>query len=173
MVAIFFVSLSVLLVFMNSESDTRISFLVACQESESNIIVPLSAYTIQQDITNNPNASMDRMPSYSSLIPSSLRQNAGDFTPHTFTIGDNFLTNFSLFASYTILAVYDRQDSPGSPVPLASNALSSFSYKNYDLAQCDVLGITISMDLGNTSLPVADVMVCFLGTQASSLSLTK
>jgi len=120
--------------------------------------IPLSAYTIQQDITNNPNASMDRMPSYSSLIPSSLRQNAGDFTPHTFTIGDTFLTNFSLFASYTILAAYDRQDSPGSPVPLASNTLSGFAYKNYDLSQCDVLGITISIDLGNTSLPVVQVV---------------
>jgi hypothetical protein len=147
------------------------SYLFSCI-SCSNTIVPLSAYAIQQNITNNPNTTIAKTPPYSSLIPSLLRLNAGDFVPHTFTIGDAFLTNFSLFASYTILGVYDRQDSPGSPVPLVSNAVSSFAYKNYDLAQCDVLGIIISMDLGST-LAVAGVTVCFLRTQVSSSPLTK
>jgi hypothetical protein len=157
-VIIFFVVLSVLLVFVNSEH----SYLFSCT-SCSDIIVPLSAYTIQQEFTNNPNASIAEMPSYSSLLPSSFRRNPGNFVPHTFTTGDTFITNFSLFSSYKMGSAYVREDSPGSPVPLVSNAVSSFAYNNYDLALCDVLAITIGIDFlqGNQISSVASVSVCF------------
>jgi hypothetical protein len=109
-------------------------------------VVPLSAYSVQQQFVNNPNdTDWSRGPSYSAIVPSLLRRKLDDFIPHTFTQGEPFQTNFSLFGPYRIGSAYSRNDTYGAK-PRAVKAVPSFVYRNYDLGtSCDVADITLDM----------------------------
>jgi len=108
-------------------------------------LVPLSAYGIQQGSTYKPNDTVS-MPPYSFLVPASLRKDPGDFTPHTFVMGETFQTNFTAF-EYTMVVAYTREDTPGSPKPTALGKIPSFAYMNYDFKACDVTSIRVNIRL--------------------------
>jgi hypothetical protein len=122
-------------------------------------IVPLSAYSIQQDFLSNPNDTHSG-PS-SKILPALLRRDPGNFIPHTFVIGDTFQTNFSLLGPYMIQSIYFRQDTNGSPVPRALNGINSFVHRNYDLTTCDVLSMSLDLDFSPSSgQPLVAAGVC-------------
>jgi hypothetical protein len=123
------------------------------------VIVPLSAYEVQQDFTYTPNDTVN-IPPYSNLVPASLRRDHSDFIPHTFVMGEAFQTNFTAFDPYKIVAAYTREDTPGS-VPRVLSKVPSFAYMNYDFKACDVTDITLDIRL--PPHPSTTVTVRFFG----------
>ncbi|KAK0474158.1 hypothetical protein IW261DRAFT_1610594, partial [Armillaria novae-zelandiae] len=117
LVCIFFVGLTILLVFVN---------------------IPLSAYDIVQEFTYTPNVTSSSLP-FSNIIPASLRHTAGNFMPQTFTVGDTIQTHSSVF-SYEIATVFPR-----GTIPYKGLQVSSFPYCNNPLSSCDVLNISLSL----------------------------
>lgn len=125
------------------------------------VLVPLSAYIVQQSFMYNPNDTDH--PSISFFSPSFLRRNPGEFTPHTFAPGDFFHTNASLLGGlgYTIRSAYALQvnTSNKSEHPVAGEAVPSFVFHNNDLSTCDVLRITLDLVFSNRFLVVTQAMV--------------
>ncbi|PBK68753.1 hypothetical protein ARMSODRAFT_192232 [Armillaria solidipes] len=117
LVCIFFVGLTILLVFVN---------------------IPLSAYDVVQEFTYNPNETSPSPP-FSDIIPASLRHTAGDFTPQTFIVGDTIKTDSSVF-DYVIMEAF-----PSGRAPAFGNQVASFPYYNNPLSSCDVLTISLTI----------------------------
>ncbi|KAJ7207559.1 hypothetical protein GGX14DRAFT_635518 [Mycena pura] len=99
-------------------------------------LVPLSAYNIIQQATYRPNDTLPALP-LSNLIPSVLRNSAGDLTPQILTVGDVLVLNGSTF-NYTIIEAFDD--------PSMTTPVSSFSYYNNPLSDgCDVTNMTFGL----------------------------
>lgn len=92
----------------------------------------------------NDTAGSSALP-FSNLIPAMLQNNHHDFVPHTFTVGDTFQTNFSLF-SYGIISAYSRGGSPGGS-PEVGQDIRSFEYMNYGFRTCDVVDLSLGINL--------------------------
>ncbi|KAK0237679.1 hypothetical protein EDD85DRAFT_951857 [Armillaria nabsnona] len=123
LVCIFFVGLTILLVFVN---------------------IPLSAYEVVQDFTYSPNDTSPSLP-FTNIIPASLRHTAGDFMPQTFKVGDTIQidsvedmvqTASSVFTYVIMEAFGGTSTDSGTPV-------GSFPYYNNPLSSCDVLNISL------------------------------
>ena len=126
------------------------------------VTVPLSAYTIQQDFINNPNDT-DRGPSYFKHIPALLRHNPSDFIAHTFTVGETFQTNSTLFGPYRLRTAYSLRGDGNQA--LVYKELLAFAFKNYDLSRCDVSNITLDLRFSSTAGPgVVGANVCLQWT---------
>ncbi|KAG7448917.1 uncharacterized protein BT62DRAFT_1003637 [Guyanagaster necrorhizus] len=113
LVCIFFVGLTMLLVFVN---------------------IPLSAYDVVQEFTYTPNDTSPSLP-FSSVVPASLRHTAGDFTPQTFKIGDTIQSNLSAF-NYVITDAFTDSSLtyPVGSFPYYNNPLSSCDVSNISLS---------------------------------------
>jgi hypothetical protein len=124
------------------------------------LLVPLSAYTVQQTFVYNPNDTLANRTLNSLFSPSFLRRNPGEFTPHTFVQGDLFQTNASLFGPYTIPSAYALQvNTSNKSHPVAGEAVPSFVFYNNDLSTCDVLHITLDLFFGDTYVATTKVVV--------------
>ena len=106
-------------------------------------VVPLSAYIVQQRLVNNPNDTDHT--SHSILSPFAIHRNPGEFIAHTFTPGESFHTNATLFGPYTIRSAYALNTSAKSEHPVAGKGVSSFAFNNNDLSTCDIWRITLDM----------------------------
>ncbi|KAK0192960.1 hypothetical protein F5146DRAFT_1136801 [Armillaria mellea] len=108
---IFFVGLTILLVFVN---------------------IPLSAYDIVQVSTYYPNDTSQSLP-FANFLPASLRYTAGDFTAQTFKIGDTIQSNLSAF-NYVIAEAFDSDGYyPVGSFSYYNNPLSSCDVSNITL----------------------------------------
>ena len=121
------------------------------------ILVPLSAYETQQDFTYTPNNTANVLP-FSNLVPAPFHKHSVKFTPHTFVMGENFQTDLGALSGYRMISAYSRNDTPGSSIPLATSKLPSFVYMNYDLSSCDVLFITLAVDIQPPGETMAQVI---------------
>ncbi|KAK0220443.1 hypothetical protein IW262DRAFT_1461704 [Armillaria fumosa] len=108
-ICIFFVGLTILLVFIN---------------------IPLSAYDVVQEFTYNPNDTSPSL-SFTNIIPAPLRHTAGDFTPQTFRVGDTIQIESSVFTVVIVKAM-------ASGKFLYGTAVGSFPYYNNPLSSCNV-----------------------------------
>ncbi|KAJ6483181.1 hypothetical protein C8R45DRAFT_1075493 [Mycena sanguinolenta] len=98
--------------------------------------IPLSAYDVVQELTYFPNATLTELP-MSNLIPSFLRDNTVSFAPQTWSVGDTFHLNNSIF-QFTIASAFDPMDD--------MEPVTSFSYSNVPFSgNCDVTNITLSV----------------------------
>ncbi|KAJ7259934.1 hypothetical protein B0H12DRAFT_1108033 [Mycena haematopus] len=98
--------------------------------------IPLAAYDVVQELTYFPNATLADLP-MSNLIPSFLRDRTVSFAPQTWSIGDTFRLNNSIF-QFTIASAFDPVDN--------MKPVNSFSYSNVGFSDnCDVTNITISV----------------------------
>ncbi|KAF8179392.1 hypothetical protein K438DRAFT_1769094 [Mycena galopus ATCC 62051] len=99
--------------------------------------IPLSAYDVVQEFTYFPNATLTELP-MSNLIPSFLRDNTGSFAAQTWSVGDTFHLNNSIF-QFTIASALDPID--------RMEPVTSFSYSNVPFSEnCDVTNVTISVE---------------------------
>ncbi|KAJ6457989.1 hypothetical protein C8R45DRAFT_562134 [Mycena sanguinolenta] len=99
--------------------------------------IPLSAYDIVQELTYFPNATLPELP-MTNMIPSFLRESSvSSFTPQTWTVGETFRLNSSIF-QLTVVNALDQTDN--------MTAVNSFSYSNVAFSEnCDVTNITLSV----------------------------
>ncbi|KAJ6484924.1 hypothetical protein C8R45DRAFT_1147981 [Mycena sanguinolenta] len=99
--------------------------------------IPLSAYDLVQELTYFPNATLSKLP-MTNMIPSFLRESSvSSFTPQTWTVGDTFRLNSSIFQ----LTVASALDQTNNMTPV-----NSFSYSNVAFSEnCDVTSITVSV----------------------------
>ena len=96
-----------------------------------------------------------------------LQSNHHDFVPHTFTVGDTFQTNFSLF-SYGIISAYSRGGSHGGS-PEVGQDIRSFEYMNYGFRTCDVVDLSLGINLLDFSDITAKASKRFLRMMDCSL----
>ncbi|KAJ6453530.1 hypothetical protein C8R45DRAFT_945069 [Mycena sanguinolenta] len=97
---------------------------------------PLSAYEVVQEITYFPNATLNELP-MSNLIPSFLRDTTVSFAPQTWSVGDTFRLNNSIF-QFIIASAFDPVDD--------MEPVNSFSYSNVAFSEnCDVTNVTVNV----------------------------
>ena len=84
-------------------------------------------------------------------------------------MGENFQTDLGALSGYRMIRAYSRNDTPGSSIPLATSKLPSFVYMNNDLSSCDVLSITLAVDIQAEEI-IAQLIasVCSLRSQSFS-----
>ncbi|KAK0421517.1 hypothetical protein EV421DRAFT_1881324 [Armillaria borealis] len=135
LVCVFFVGLTILLVFVN---------------------IPLSGYDVVQEFTYYPNDTSPSLP-FSNIIPASLRHTAGDFTPQTFIVGDTIKIDSSVF-DYVIVEAF-----PSGRTPAFGNQVASFPYYNNPLSSCDVLSILLT--IRNDGVSFSATISCWIPTK--------
>ncbi|KAJ6564032.1 hypothetical protein B0H19DRAFT_1258545 [Mycena capillaripes] len=122
------------------------ALLGAINGTYSEILLPLSAYETDQELTYRPNDTLPSLP-LSYMVPQILQHPTAGFTPQILTVGDTVRLNNSVF-NFTVTEAFDTNAQP----------VSSFSYYNNPFSSgCDITNMTanlIYLDAASVDLTV-------------------